>query len=50
MNIFLPLVPLCDFLEDQCASLIVSCNVALDHVSVSAAPQEMAARVFQGAE
>ena len=38
--------PLCDCLEDQSASFVVSCNVALDHIFVSAAPQEMAARVF----
>ena len=41
--------PLCDCLEDQPASFIVPCNVALDHVSVSAAPQEMAARILLGA-
>ena len=37
---------LCDCLEDQSASFFVPFNVAPDHVSWSAAPQQMAARVF----
>ena len=40
---------LCDCFEDKPASFIFSCNVALDHVSVSAAPKDMTARVFIGA-